>query len=128
MKKFIAILLAGIMIFACAGTCMAKEINFKKKVVDSNVWTYVCTGQKDTTTSTADLRVTNIYKADGSKSLYSKVKAKVYQGSSVTVSKGVYTSLAIPSSRRAKGKYVPLYAMGNNPKLDCKISGSWVVH
>ncbi len=128
MKKFTAILLAGIMIFSISGTCMAKEVIFQKKFVDSNTWCSICTGTKDTTTSTTDLKINNIYKSDGSSSAYRKVKAKIAGGSSTTAVKGSYVKVTVPSSKRAKGSVVSLQAMGNNPRLDCKISGYWVIY
>lgn len=128
MKKIIIIILAGAMLVASSGTCMAKEVIFKKSFVDSNKWTNICSGKKETKTSTADLKITNIYKADGSNSLYSKVKAAVNGGTSATAVKGQYVTLKIPSNLQAAGKSVPLIAMGNNPALDCKISGYWVIY
>ena len=116
------------MIFSISGTCMAKEVIFQKKFVDSNTWCSICTGTKDTTTSTTDLKINNIYKSDGSSSAYRKVKAKIAGGSSTTAVKGSYVKVTVPSSKRAKGSVVSLQAMGNNPRLDCKISGYWVIY
>ena len=86
------------------------------------------TKKKETKTTTADLKLTNIYTANGGTSNYKKIRAKVKDGKETVAYKGQYNTIPIPSSRQSKGKYVPLMGKGNNPKFDCRISGSWVVH
>lgn len=102
---------------------------FAKKAVDSNSYTYITGATKETTTTYAGVQISDIYKADGSSSSYNNVYVKACTtGYGLSATKGRYLDLTIPSGYRAAGSYVTLYAKGNVPWLDCKISGYWIVH
>ena len=118
-----------VLIASMATMVFATEVTFSSKLVDSNDWTYITSGKKETKTSTADLKITALYKDDGSASNYWRIYAKATSsGTKTYVEKGSYYALAIPSSYQAAGCYVSLYLMGHTPSLDCKASGSWVIH
>ncbi len=127
-KRILGIILACIMIMSISGTCMATEASFSKVYVDSNTWTHIKTLKKETTTKTATLNLKAIYKANGATSNYVKIETKVQGGYAKISYVGVMNTIPIPSSRQSAGKSVPLYAMGYNPRLDCRITGSWIVH
>lgn len=117
------------LIASMATMVFATEAPFSSKRVDSNEWTYVTGGKKETTTSSADLKITALYKADGSASDYWRIYAKATSsGTKTYVEKGSYYTIPIPSSFQAAGSNVSLYLMGHSPSLDCKASGNWVVH
>ena len=127
-RKVLCVFLACLTVVVFSGTGMAREASFTKVHVDSNSWVLISSLKKETTTKTADFKLTNIYKADGSASNYVKIEAMVKDGYAKIAYRGVTNTMQIPSSRQAAGKYAPLMAMGYNPRLDCRISGSWIVH
>ena len=118
-----------VLIASMATMVFAASSSFNSAFVDSNQWTYVTTCKKETTSSTADLKITALYKADGSTSDYWRIYAKASSsGKKTYVEKGSYYTIDIPDSYQNAGKYVPLYLLGHSPSLDCKASGQWVVH
>ena len=128
-KSAVSILIVALLLAISTFVASATEVTFSKAYVDSNQYRSVTSAKKETTTTCADVKITDIYKADGSSSNYKKVYAKAtYTGESVLVTKGSYYELTIPASYRSAGNTVYLYAMGHNPSLDCKISGYWLVH
>lgn len=119
----------GFMIIATTVATNAAETQFSAKFVDSNQYTYVCTAQQYSYSDDAALKITQIYKADGSASNYKRVYCKsLLIGSAVLVEKGTWYDIPIPESLKGAGKNNDLYAMGHDPSLDCKISGYWNVH
>ena len=133
MKKQIEKIITGaitclIMVGTTVGT-NAAETQFWKKFVDSNEYTYVCTAQQYTYSDKAAVKITEIYKADGSSSNYKQVYCKsMLIGEYKLVDKGSWEDLKIPDSVKGAGKNNDLYVMGHDPSLDCKISGYWNVH
>lgn len=115
------------LIVSMATVVFATEATFSSKYIDSNEWTYVTSGKKATRTSTADLKITALYEADGSTSDYWRIYAKATSvGTKTYVEKGSYYAISIPSSYQAG--YVSLYLMGPLPSLDCRGRGNWVIH
>lgn len=128
-KSALSIAITVLLLVSCTFVASATEAIFTKRSVDSNSYSYITTAKKETTSTTASVQVTNIYKADGSSSWYTTVYAKATStGTPLSVVKGKYYDLTIPSSNRSAGSWVPLYSMGNVPWLDCQISGYWIVH
>lgn len=128
-KSAISIVLTLVLLISCTLVASATESVFTKRPVDSNSYSYITSAKKETTTTTATVRITNIYKADGSSSWYSTVWVKpTSTGTGVSVTKGAYCDVTIPSQFRTAGSWVNLYAQGNIPWLDCQISGYWIVH
>lgn len=131
MSKFVSfILVATLVVVSSIPMVHAGLTHFDNKLVDSNSWTSIAETKKLTSSSTSGtILVGNIYKADGSSSNYNNIFAKAtsvgqYRG----VSKGQDYSLTIPASSRAAGTRIELWAMGNWPWLDCRVSGSWSVY
>ena len=134
----------GIIVFAIV-ICMLPQINtwatvvhngpiatFAKEYVDSNQWTYICNTSDDVSSKEVCIRVTKIYTASGEDSLYQKVKVSPSFGNTMQASttiklddKVYYT---IPVAYRAAGNQYLLFAMGNNPALDCQISGFFTAY
>lgn len=128
-KSTFSIVLVVLLLLSCTFVASATEVVFSNQYVDSNTFGVVTGAYKETTSTTATVQITNIYKADGSSSLYSCVRAKATSSGVWDYAyKGGTTILTIPSASRAKGSWVSLYAMGNNPSLDCIIAGYWIVH
>lgn len=112
-----------------ATVCSAQEAVITKAYVDSNSYSYVTHAVKDTATDYATFSFTGIYKADGTTSDYRKVYAKANSsGTEYSLSVGNSYNMTIPAGWRSAGSVVNLYCKGNNPKLDCRISGRWNVH
>lgn len=108
---------------------LAKEVEYSKKLVNGNEYTYVTKATKETRSSTAAVHVTNIDKADGYDSIYTYLWVRATSdGSGTQIAKGSSYDIAIPSAYQAKGKTVEMYAKGNVPFLDCTITGYWNVH
>lgn len=126
LKNVLAVFAAGMLVMATHLVCEAKDASFSNAYVDSNTYSYVTSATALQYSSTADVLVTNILKADGSASNYKQVYCKATgSGTPVLVTKGTYYTLTVPISNRGEGKSIGLYAMGNNPSLDCRISGIW---
>ncbi len=104
--------------------------SFFYEYVDSNEWTYVCSTSNTVWSDEVSIRVTDIYTASGAESWYSKVKVSpsfgntLYSPTTLKLDTKVYYS--IPTLYKLPGNKYLLFAMGNNPALDCQISGSFV--
>lgn len=133
---------AGIIVMAaaiCLSPCMytlasvvynGPIATFTKQYVDSNEWTYVCYAQSPRKSTELSISISKIYKADGTTSNYKRIKVNpairnVLQGSR-TLFVGSTTYYTIPSAYRAAGEKYIFFAMGNDPALDCQISGSFI--
>lgn len=106
--------------------------NFFKKFVDSNQWTTIINAKKDSTSGFCSVTIDDIYDADGNDCDYKKIKAVCYNSKKVAVNKSSYTVtkgkmciMGYKSGFSVIGKTMTLKAMGNNPSLDCKISGAF---
>lgn len=129
LKSKISGLLAVLIIVSSITVAYAAETTFTKRLVDSNSYSYITAATKETTSTTAAVNITDIYKADGSASSYTTVYVKATTtGTGSSVVKGSSYDIAIPSGYQAKGSYVSMYSQGNTPWLDCQISGYWNVH
>lgn len=105
------------------------QMNFSSVYVDSNTYTPVVTGTKQTSIGNTQLYINNLYKADGSASSYRRVYAKATSsGTPVSAQLGSWCSLALPSAYQMAGSRVILYLMGNDPSLDCRASGYWDIY
>ena len=129
-KKFTRYILAFCLIALVLCTAaLAKEVEYSKKLVNGNDYTYVTQATKETRSSTAAVHITNIDKADGYDSLYSYLWVKATSdGTGTQIVKGSSYDIAIPSSYQAKGSIVEMYAKGNIQFLDCTITGYWNVN
>lgn len=105
---------------------------FNRAYVDSNTFSTICySNSYYSSVSRTGLYVNEILKTDGSNSSYKKVKAKmivnVYNSDVLTVNKGNVYYIDVPDQYRDYGGYM-LSAMGNNPSLDCLISGGFSIY
>lgn len=105
---------------------------FSKVYVDSNTFTTIAKITKQQSYGFAYVTIDGIYKADGSSSNYQKIQGKVHYksgddwkicGSQTTIVKGTQAVFTIPKAGSAAGTTLRFRAMGNDPSLDCKISG-----
>lgn len=118
-----------VLMASMAVSVLGTEVTFSKKYVDSNTYTGIAAATKETTTSTACVYISAIYKADGSASTYSRLYAMAtYVGESKVIRSGRSTDIPIPADYQGAGNYIVLYLMGYDPSLDCRVSGSWSVH
>lgn len=107
----------------------AAEKYFTNKLVDSNSYTFITAPLKESTVSTALVRISAINPVDGSGDTYNYLWIKIlYGGSGTKIKKGTYYDIQIPDYYLHTGINVPLYAMGNNSSKDCRIDGYWNVH
>lgn len=121
----VILIMAGAVMVANA----ANSVLFTKRPVDSNSYSYIESATKTTNANPVVVHITNIYKADGSNSAYSCVWTKATSsGVAQQAVRGDYQELGIPEAYRHAGANIALYAKGNNPLLDCQISGSWMVY
>lgn len=129
-SKVISALAVGFMVFSVLPVSAA-SVPFSSKKVDSNEWTYVVSITRDTTKNSVGVNLSSILKADGSSSNYKNVRAKYKVGSNnaldnLSESKlvlGQTVSVKLKPAYQKEGVKVEFYAMGNDPKLDCKITG-----
>lgn len=74
MKKFLTTAAATLSTLMLMGSmAWGVQMNFSSAYVDSNTYTPVVTGTKQTGTANTALYITNLYKADGSASSYKRV-------------------------------------------------------
>ena len=130
MKKFLTTAAATLSTLMLMGSlAWGVQMNFSSVYVDSNTYTPVVTGTKQTGTANTALYITNLYKADGSASSYKRVYAKATSsGTPVSAQLGRWYSLSLPSASQAAGSKIILYLMGNDPALDCRASGYWDIY
>ena len=118
-----------VLMASMAVSVLGTEVVFTRKYVDSNTYSNVAAGFTETDSETATVYVSNIYKANGDPSDYTRVWAKAaYDGQARRVTINTYTTLTIPDSNRGSSRYLILYMMGNDPSLDCQVSGYWIIH
>lgn len=128
-KKLISILLTLAILVGTSVSTRANEVYYTERDVDSNTYTKVIDASKSGYSKTATIKITNIYKADGSASNYKCVYCKATsRGTPLLIYSGSWYDIEIPSDKRDRGASVPLYAQGHDPRFDCKISGYWNVH
>ena len=130
MKKFLTTAAATLSTLMLMGSmAWGVQMNFSSAYVDSNTYTPVVTGTKQTGTANTALYITTLYKADGSASSYKRVYAKATSsGTPVSAQLGMWYSLSLPSASQAAGSKIILYLMGNDPALDCRASGYWDIY
>lgn len=130
MKKIkVFFLFVAIMILS-SSISMAAEATMTKRHVDSNTYDVIANARKDMQTNYGEVKITEIYTADGDISSYEAiyVKACSADASRATATKGTWVLVPIQSAYQSPGVNVPLYGKGRNPALDCKVSGYWNVH
>lgn len=105
-------------------------VYFTKAYVDSNTYSYITSNTMTQSKSYAEVKISAIYDASGSSSDYQYVWVKATSnGEAKKVKVGDnWTKISIPSANQFAGMNIAMYAMGNNPKLDCMISGAWLVY
>lgn len=105
-------------------------ISFVRADVDSNTYTYITSNTMTQSKTYAEVKITHILDANGSASDYRYVWVKATpNGTAKKVEVGdFWTKISIPSANQFAGMNIAMYAKGNNPSLDCKISGSWLVY
>lgn len=129
-KKIIVTTLCFLVILGTVGVEASTytTYTFSKKDVDSNSYTKVMGTTKLYDSSISTVKITNIYKADGSASTYKYVWVKVSGGVGTKVQKGYWYDLPVTGDYTNKWRNVTLYAKGNNAALDCQISGNWIAY
>ena len=130
MRKKILVLLVLLFAFSIVGTCLAGELSFNKKFVDSNSWTLIGSAVKDSDGSYGEVRISKMYDSNQEEAAnYKKLKVKAApNGNQTLVYKGDWCEVPIPLAYQLKGTSIQLFGMGNDPSLDCYITGYWNVH
>ena len=132
-NKIKKVMVSAIVIVSITGSIGADAVatGFKYAYVDSNQYTKVTSYTKVSEKKAIGVMLNNIYKADGSSSDYKKIKAKFRSGgcnvldnkNEVTICKNENNVYLLKSKYRCPGVSITFSAMGNNPALDCQISG-----
>lgn len=132
MKKTIVVVAAIVCVLSVGIEVLAASKTFSKAFVDSNQWTSIVSARKDSTSGFCSVTVDDIYDADGNTCNYKKVKVVCYNTTNVAVNNSSYTAtkgkmciMGYKSGFNVVGRTMTLKAMGNNPSLDCKISGAF---
>jgi hypothetical protein len=130
LKKYISNLGIGVALLSLV-TLNVSAKDFTRVYVDSNTFGNVVTAQKDGKANPS-VKVTNIYKANGTVSSYKYIRVNVVSnGTTVSLSgnikvkKGTIAEIPIIANCKKIGKSLTLRAMGNNASLDCQISGNF---
>ena len=134
-KKIIGTILIAGMLFT--STCMAKSVSYSSKFVDSNEYTFITSATKETTSDVATVNVSTMYKSSNGKKgevatnykyLYVQLGSSGGQAASQKVTKGKSKDFNLVTKYKAKGTTLSMYAMGNDPELDCYIDGNFNVY
>lgn len=133
MRKIIPVLVVALTIISFQFAVFAQEVTFSQKPVDSNTMTYIAGATKSSSTDYVNVIVSDIFKSDGSASDYQYVQVRVksgysYVSSQCRVTRGTTGRSITLSKTYGSGTVLSLYAMGNDPSLDCEITGSFSVH
>lgn len=138
-KKALVIALSGA-IFATS-TANAASVPFSRAFVDSNQWIPIKSAIKDTNSELVRVKLNAIYPTNGSSSNYKRIQGVILNssGHGITSVKKCwkagavddngnrydgYTMFSVPDQYRFRGTRIKFGAMGNNPALDCRISGT----
>ena len=101
--------------------------SFYKQPVDSNTFTCVCAAMSSKKSTKLEIQLSAIYKGNGSASNYKKVNVNPKMGTTFwgtkTASLTTPAVYSIPDKYQSAANIYYLYAKGNNPELDCQISG-----
>ncbi len=130
MNKKRLVLLVLLFSFSIVGTCLAGELSFNKKFVDSNSWTLIGSAVKDSYGSYGEVRILKMYNANQEEDAdYKKLKVKAAPNGEQTLAyKGRWCEVSIPLAYQLEGTSIQLFGMGNDSTLDCYITGYWNVH
>lgn len=131
--KVLLVTAAVIALTAQSAFAFSKDKDFTKANVDSNTFNAVSgTTTTKNSSNTPQVKLENIYKANGDDSNYKIVLFKVNSGnkqatskSSMPVEKGTLENLILTSAYKKEGVSLTLHAMGNDPALDCQITGNF---
>lgn len=132
LKKATAGILAATCVLSVGTEVLAASTTFSHAKVDSNKWKSITKAKKSSTSGFCSVTVDEIYDEDGDECDYSKVKVTCYYGNNVAVTKSSYTAtegkmciMQYKNGYNIKGRETKLKAKGNNPKLDCEITGAF---
>ena len=133
MKRIKDIVVTTLCLLIIIGTVSVEASNyttfvFTKKDVDSNTYTSIKSTTKLYDSNISTVKITNIYKANGSASNYKYVWVKVSGGTGTKVQKGSWYDLPVSGEYAKKWRIVTLSAKGNNAALDCQVSGNWIAY
>ena len=139
-KSVAAGLLTSTLILANVTSVFAAYSDFSKAYVNGNQYTYITRKDKETSNKYVKVLVDTMYKTDNKKAPYkkSKVQLRGWNGTSYvrctisddygkTVKKGTEEKFQLLKDYQKIGKTVKYYAKGNNPDVDCKITGTLTV-
>lgn len=105
---------------------------FSKVYIKGESYTTIAKITKKQNYEFAYVTIEDIYKADGSTSNYTMIQGKVHYksgddwkicGSETRIVKGTQAVFTIPKAGRGADTTLRFRAKGNNPLLNCKISG-----
>lgn len=133
-KVLVGVSVVGVLISTDAMAASRVTATFSQAKVDSNSYSTIAKIVKKKKFEFAYVNIDEIYKADGSSSNYKRIKGKVEFkdgkdwsncGTEKTIQKGIEQKFAIPKAGREAGTTLRFRAMGNDPSLDCRITGSF---
>lgn len=133
-KAVVGVCVAGVLVstnIMAATVSDGVSTSYTKVKVDSNEYTTIAKVTKEKKYEYAYVTISNIYKADGSTSNYQQIKGKVVFNDAGTwkiceekvVKKDTETKFILKNNAKYEGVTLRFRAMGNNPSLDCKVTG-----
>lgn len=139
-KRLTTSLLVAMLVICNATNVFAAYDDFKKAYVNGNSYSYVTRVDKETSNKYVKIIVDTMYTTNNKKATYKKSKAQLrgWNGQNYvrctiaddygkTVVKGEEAKFQLLKDYQKIGKTVKYYAKGNNPDIDCKISGTLTV-
>ena len=130
-RVIVGVSVAGVLVSTNAMASQKVTAAFSKVKVDSNEYTTIAKVTKKADYEFAYVTISEIYKADGSSSNYQQIKGKVVFNDNGTwkicgekpVKKGEEANFRLPINAQRVGVTLRFRAMGNDPSLDCKVTG-----
>lgn len=128
-KKVMMVCLGFVIILGAQLSIFSAQTSFYRTYVDSNTHTYITRADKQFTNKIANAIITNIYNTNGQED-YTYVKLIMYNAytaeqlsGEIRVPKGTTSHTLDLNQTVYAGTNISLFAMGNDPRYDCLISG-----
>lgn len=131
-KKLKPLLFTLAILFTVSISVNAAESYVQQKFIDSNTWTSITTANKSSYGNLVEVKITAMFKADGTASNYSRLNVRLgstgQQSPKQVVYKGYWHSFSLGSNYVYTGTAINFYGMGYDPALDCRITGYFNAH
>lgn len=135
-KRIVTSMVIMMLLLGNTFSVFAATVSFDKAYVEGESYSYVTRKDKTSSNAYVEITVNKMFTTNNAEASYKKSKAQLrgWNGKEYvccvdsadygkTVTKGTAARFHLLKDYRKSGKTVKYYAKGNNPSVDCKISG-----